>query len=118
MKKYISKRILSFKAAFNGVYIFFKEEEHAKIHLLSAVLALVISYILHISEQDFIIIAILIVMVMVAEMLNSAIEKTVDLAQPNFHPLAGKAKDIAAAAVLLASILAFCVGIYIWSKYL
>ena len=51
--------------------------------------------------------------VWVAETINTAIELTVDVASPGYHPLAGKAKDVAAGAVLLASVFALVIGLII-----
>jgi len=118
MASYLSKRKNAFKAAFKGLALFFKEEAHAKIHLASAIAAVIISFILHISLHDFIIIILLIILVIVVEIVNSAIEKTVDLAMPDIHPIAGKAKDLAAAAVLISSMGAFIIGIIIWYQYI
>jgi diacylglycerol kinase len=53
-------------------------------------------------------------LVWVAEGLNTALERLTDLVSPGFHPLAGKAKDVAAGAVLLAAIGAFCVGLFVF----
>lgn len=57
-------------------------------------------------------------LVWAAEGLNTALERLTDLASPGFHPLAGKAKDIAAGAVLLASVAAFLVGLFIFLSHL
>lgn len=118
MSNFIQRRKKSFQAACRGLIIFFKHETHAKIHLICAIFAIVISLVLRISSTDFIIILILIAIVLATEMINSAIENTVDLLQPNQHILAGKAKDLAAAAVLFVSLIALCVGIYIWFQYI
>jgi len=57
-------------------------------------------------------------LVWAAEGLNTALERLTDLVSPGFHPLAGKAKDLAAGAVLLASAAAFLVGLYIFLSHL
>src|SRR5438067_7126163 len=57
-------------------------------------------------------------LVWVAEGLNTALERLTDLVSPGFHPLAGKAKDLAAGAVLLASVGAFLVGLFIFLSHL
>ncbi len=59
-----------------------------------------------------------ITLVWAAEGLNTALERLTDLVSPGFHPLAGKAKDIAAGAVLLASAGAFLVGLFIFLSHL
>ncbi|MBI3233368.1 MAG: diacylglycerol kinase, partial [Bacteroidetes bacterium] len=62
MATYLSKRNNAFKAAFQGVALFFKEEAHAKIHLACAIAAIIISVLLHLSLHDFIIILLLILL--------------------------------------------------------
>lgn len=57
-------------------------------------------------------------LVWAAEGLNTALERLTDLVSPGFHPLAGKAKDVAAGAVLLASAGAFLVGLFIFLSHL
>ena len=57
-------------------------------------------------------------LVWAAEGLNTALERLTDLVSPGFHPLAGKAKDLAAGAVLLASVGAFLVGLFIFLSHL
>lgn len=57
-------------------------------------------------------------LVMVAEMVNTAVEKTVDLVTQEYHPLAGRAKDAAAGAVLLAAFFSVCIGIFVFLPYI
>ena len=57
-------------------------------------------------------------LVWAAEGFNTALERLTDLVSPGFHPLAGKAKDLAAGAVLLASVGAFLVGLFIFLSHL
>lgn len=104
MQKFLIQRINSFRFAFQGIYVFFKNEIHAKIHLLAIVLVTSAGIIFEISKIEWCIILLCFALVLAAEMINSAIENVVDLISPDLHPLAGKAKDLAAGAVLTASI--------------
>jgi diacylglycerol kinase len=106
MLTYLKKRIQSFGYAFKGVFIFFRETPHAKIHLLAIVVITILGQYLSLSRMEWCIIVACMALVMVAEAINSAIEYVVDLASPDQHPLAAKAKDVAAGAVLLGVI--FC----------
>jgi diacylglycerol kinase (ATP) len=73
-------------------------------HLYAALTALVLSLVLNITRTEFILLCMAIVLVLVTEMLNTAIETTVDMISEEFHPMAKIAKDIAAGVVLIASI--------------
>ncbi|MEM7654510.1 MAG: diacylglycerol kinase family protein [Bacteroidota bacterium] len=108
---YVSRRIRSFGYAFQGIATFFRATPHAKIHLLAVGVISGLGWYLSLVTWEWCAILICMALVITAEAINSAIEYVVDLASPEQHPLAGKAKDVAAGAVLLSVI--FC-GI-IWS---
>jgi len=90
--------------AIEGIIYSVKTQRHMRYHLYAAVAALVISLLLNISRTDFILLYMAAILVLVTEMLNTAIETTVDMISEEFHPLAKLAKDIAAGVVLIASI--------------
>jgi diacylglycerol kinase len=73
---------------------------------------------LRISALEWCAVVLAITLVWVAEALNTALERLTDLASPQYHPLAGKAKDIAAGAVLLAAIGAISIGVIIFGPRL
>jgi diacylglycerol kinase len=73
---------------------------------------------LEITKTEWILSLFCIALVLSLEAINSAIEYLVDLASPDFHPLAKKSKDIAAAAVLIAAIFALIIGLLIFLPYL
>ena len=108
------KRADSFRYAFAGIRTLFREEHNARIHLVAAVLAILAGVWLHISAGEWCAVVISICAVISAEAANSAIEAITDLASPGHHPLAGKAKDCAAAAVLIMAISAAIVGAIIF----
>ncbi len=105
MWEFFKKRIQSFGFAINGILIFFRAETHPKIHALAVVVITALGAWLSLSPLEWCLIILCIAIVLVAEALNAAIEHTIDLISPDHHPLAGKAKDIAAGAVLMAVIL-------------
>jgi len=114
---FISKRIKSFGHAFSGVAIFFKETTHAKVHAVATLLVLACAFYFKVSITEWCLLLLAAGLVLGLEALNSALEYVVDLVSPDFHPLAKKAKDVAASAVLMASILAAAVGIIVLWPY-
>jgi len=99
----LKKRTASFLYAFKGLKDLFKNQPNARIHAAAAVLVVLTGFYFHISRTEWIAVTLCIVMVLGLEAMNTALENLTDLVSPDFHPLAGKAKDVAAAAVLLAA---------------
>jgi len=85
-----------------------------QIHIVVAALVLIFGIVFKISIMEWIVCLLCIGLVFGAEMMNTAIENVVDLASPDLHPLAGKAKDIAAGAVLLCAIISVIIGLLIF----
>jgi diacylglycerol kinase (ATP) len=102
--------VQSANVAIEGIIYSVKTQRHMRYHLFAALAALILSLVLNISRTDFILLYMAAVLVLVTEMLNTAIETTVDMISEEFHPLAKIAKDIAAGVVLLASIGALTLG--------
>ena len=115
--KFLKTRINSFGFAINGIFLLFRTEIHARIHLLATIFVIILGFFLKISGTDWCIIALTCSAVISAEAFNTAIETMVNLISPDIHPLAGRAKDIAAGAVLIMSIGALIVGIIIFVPY-
>ncbi|MDI9636706.1 diacylglycerol kinase family protein [Geitlerinema splendidum] len=99
-----------FRVAFNGIVHTFRTQRHMRIHLYVTFATLLGAMFFQLRLREILILLFMITFVLVAEMFNSAIEATVDLASPQFHPLAKFAKDIAAGAVLITTIMAIVVG--------
>lgn len=111
------KRIQSFKYALTGLYTLFRDGANAKIHAASAIAVIICGVVWQVSATEWALLTLAIAMVMAAEALNTALEHLTDLASPQLHPLAGKAKDVAAAGVLLTAIGAAIVGLIVfWPK--
>lgn len=114
LKKKRKKLRNSFKYAFEGVHRELKEEQNLKIHILIMILVIIAGFILKLSPMEWIICIILFGFVIALELINTAIELTVDLAMPEIHPKAKAAKDIAAAAVLISATCSVIIGVIIF----
>ena len=106
----LKKRTESFQYAFRGIAEMFRSQPNARIHLLAATMVVFAGFYFQISRTEWIALSLCIFVVLSLEAVNTAIEHLTDLVSPGFHPLAGKAKDVAAAAVLLAALGAIVVG--------
>jgi diacylglycerol kinase len=100
----------AFINAFNGMKYFFLHERNGKIQLCAAAAVVALAVGLGVSTTDWIALLVCIAMVLGLEMMNSALEKLSDLVQEDYHPVIKIVKDVSAAAVLLASIIAAIIG--------
>jgi diacylglycerol kinase (ATP) len=100
----------SFRFAFSGIVYALGHERNLRIHFVAAAFVLYITRYYEFTRAEFILLLILLGFVITCEMFNTAMEKTVDLKQPDRDPLAKTAKDVAAGAVLTAGITAVCVA--------
>jgi len=113
----IKKTLESFNNAINGIIDTVRTERNMKIHLIVALGILIISFFFDITKYEFLILAVTITMVIAAELINTAIEATIDMTTNYYHPLAKIAKNAAAGAVLITAINALLVGyIIFWDK--
>lgn len=111
------KLLESFNHAINGVVDAVRTQRNMKIHIILAVAVLTACFCFDISKYEFLILAITITMVIVTELINTAIEAAVDLNTNYYHPLAKIAKNTAAGAVLVSAINAIIIGYVIfWNK--
>ena len=113
----IRKSIRSFSYAFNGLREVIRNENNFRFHLLAAALTLSLAFHFPLTATEWLFIILFIGLVTMAEVFNSALEKLVDWKSPEHHPWAGKIKDMAAGAVLLASATALLGGVIIFYKY-
>lgn len=114
----MKQRVLSFKYAFEGIATAFKDQPNLKFQTCVAALVLALAYYFNISKTDWLIIILVIGFVLILELTNTAIEEIVDSFTDQVHPAAKKAKDVAAAAVLVASITAILIGLMIFLPYI
>lgn len=114
----IKKRLKSFKYAFEGFRELISSQPNAKIHLLVGLLTIVAGLLSKLSSGEWTTLILTITIVLAAEAFNTALEYLTDLASPEYHPLAKKTKDVAAAGVLVCAIGAVCVGLVIFGPRL
>lgn len=101
---------LSFIYAFKGLADLFKHHRNGQFHLAATVVVVTCGLFCRISSGEWLAVVICIVLVTALEAMNTAVEYLTDLVSPDFHPLAGKVKDMAAGAVLISAIGAAVVG--------
>lgn len=104
----------SVKDCINGLSFIMISEHNFKREVILAIITLITSYILKVNTIEFIIILLGIALVIVSEIFNTAIEKTVDLCTKEYNEIARIAKDVSAFAVLTMCIFAFVIGIIIF----
>lgn len=110
----LQKRIKSFGYAFKGIAILFTSQVNARIHAVVLSAVVVAGFYFKIDKTEWLAVVLIAALVLSAEAMNTAVEFVVDLVSPDYHPLAGKAKDVAAGAVLLAAFGAIVVGLIIF----
>jgi diacylglycerol kinase (ATP) len=108
----------SLLASFSGLKSAVRSETNLKFHLIAAGFVIIAGIYFNIQRSDWLLLIVAISAVLIAEYLNTAIERLTDLVSPKFDPKAGNVKDIAAGAVLLASIAAIAIGVIIFLPYL
>lgn len=112
------KRIAkSFLYAMRGLKKTFREEQNFKIQSLVALLVLFLGFYFEITRTEWIFLVLAIGLVLLMEVLNSAIERVVDVLKPRIDDYVKEIKDIMAAAVMLASVVAVIVGLIIFIPY-
>jgi diacylglycerol kinase len=117
-KSELAKFIAGFGFAFSGLWYALRTQRNVRVHVAIAILAILLGILLHISAIEFAMIFVAITSVFIAEMFNTVFELSIDLASPDFHPLAKVAKDVAAGAVLLSAILAIVIALFVFGPHL
>jgi diacylglycerol kinase (ATP) len=107
--------IESFNFAIEGVIHVLRTQRNMRLHFAAAVAVIVVAVAVGVSKLELSVLLISIAFVLVAEMVNTAIEGTIDAATTSFDPMAKLAKDIAAGAVLIASVNAVAVGYLVFA---
>lgn len=103
----------SFKKALDGLIHSIRKERHVQLALAIAVAVLIAGFFLKFSPIEYAALCFAITFVLVTELLNTALERTIDIVTQEYHPLAKVAKDVAAAAVLVSIINAIAVAVLI-----
>ena len=104
------ERLKSFTCAFSGLQTLLHEEHNARLHIVAAVIVIVLGFWLKVSTTEWLILLLTIAIVVVVEVLNSAIENLADAISEDYNLKIKKAKDLGAAAVLLTAVIALIVG--------
>jgi len=107
-------QIKTFRYAFNGLQWFFSSEIKSRIHSLCAIAAIVLGIVLKISRSEWMMVVLAIGLVFIVEILNTGIELIVDRLEKEHNETAGRIKDLAAGAVLIAAITALIVGLMVF----
>lgn len=110
--------IFSFKNAFRGLIYVIKREKNFRIELLFAVVVLFSMLVIDLQKWEKIILILVIFTVLILEMLNTSVERMVNLFKPKLHPYARAIKDIMAGAVLLASIGSIIIALMIFLPHI
>ena len=114
----LRKWLKSANFAIEGILQGAKTQRHLRYHFFTAAFILVLSYVLGITRMEFIMVSLAVILVISAEMLNSAVEAVVDILSPQYSEKARTAKDIAAGAVLITAFGAAVLGYIIIFPYL
>jgi diacylglycerol kinase (ATP) len=108
----------SFNFAFEGIIHVLRTQRNMRIHFLIAAVVLIVAFAAGVSKLELIALLLAIAFVLIAEMINTAVEGAIDVATTSFDPMAKLAKDIAAGAVLIATATAVAIGYLIFSEQL
>lgn len=108
----------SFSYAIAGIRTAIIEERNIRIHLSISLIVIIFGFFFSITALEWIIILLTIGGMISLEIVNTAIERMVDLVTLDFHPLAKQAKDLAAGAVFSFAIISVIIGIIIFGPYL
>ena len=110
-------RVRSFRCALAGIRVMVSSQHNAWIHAAATVLVITTGLHFGLSRAEWCWVILAIVAVWTAEALNTAFEFLTDVASPAFHPLAAKAKDVAAGAVLITALGAVAIGVLVFGPY-
>ena len=113
-KSRIKARIASFGYAFKGIWVMIKTQPHARFHLMATLGVTLAGFAFQLPPIEWGLVLLAMAVVWVAEGMNTAIEFIVDLVSPDYHELAGRAKDVAAGAVLIGAIFAALIAAIIF----
>src|SRR5215207_7972957 len=108
----------SFNYAFEGIIHALRTQRNMRIHFAAAAAVLVLALVVSVPKFELIALLIVIAFVLISEMVNTAIEGAIDVATTSFDPMAKLAKDIAAGAVLIATVVAVAVGYLVFADRL
>jgi len=114
-----AKRLIkSFRYAIKGLSKIFYEEQNLRVQSFFGLFALLLAYYFKITQIEWIVLILTISLVVLMEIINSAVERVADILKPRIDEYVKEIKDITAAAVMFASVVSVIIGIIIFSKYI
>jgi diacylglycerol kinase (ATP) len=117
MRFSVLARLRSFQYAFAGIAYMLRTQHNAWLHLIATMVVVAAGFAVRISASDWRWLVVAIVLVWVAETINTAFEHLCDVVQPEFHASVQRSKDIAAGAVLICVIGAVVIGAQVFAPY-
>lgn len=107
----------SFRYASEGIFFALRHERNFQIECVAALAVTVLMFLYPLSGTERAVLMLTMAIVLGLEMVNTALERVMDILKPRIHPYARVIKDVMAGAVLLASLLAFVTGVLIFTPY-
>ncbi len=117
MKNEIKKFLKSLGHAIDGLSYALAHEKNFRIEIVVAILVISFIFIFRVKSWEAIVLILMIMWVLIAELINTVLERVVDILKPRIHPYAHLIKDLMAGAVLISSVVAVVVGIIIFYPY-
>jgi len=114
----LTGRVTSIKHALNGISEILRDQHNAWVHTVATVWVIAAGLFFQVTPIEWCFLVLAIILVWVAEALNTAFEYLCDVASPDFHPLVKKSKDVAAGAVLISALGAVVIGTIVFLPYL
>ena len=114
----LRRTLYSFRHAGRGFAWAVSSQANLRVHLVAAAVVLVAAVLLRFSAIEVVAIVLSMAMVIAAELFNTTLEVLIDYAWPEHHPMIGRAKDVAAAAVLVTAVGAAIVGVLLFGRHL
>lgn len=108
----------SLRHAFDGIGYAIRREKNFRIELLCAVLIIGLIFVFKVKNWEAIILILMVMWVLIAELINTVLERVVDILKPRIHPYARLIKDLMAAAVLISAVGSVVVGVIIFYPYI
>lgn len=113
----IKRLYQSFKFAFRGLFFLIRKEQNFRLHVLASLAVILLGLYFSIAVWQWCLIVMMIALVFILEMLNTVFERLVDMLKPRIHIYVGEIKDIMSAVVLVASIVAVILALFIFAPY-
>ncbi len=113
----VKKFLKSLKYAWRGLKSVYKTEQNFRFQLLAALLVIIFMFLFQVTKKEAVLLILVTVAVLVMEMINSVFEKMVDMLKPRIHVYAELIKDIMSGAVLITTLAALVVGLFIFIPY-